>query len=86
MSLFSLGPTIVYQVQQDAATQTFLTGGIAIYHATTEEITVGTTTIERGGGTRPASTSAPGSPSPSPASRPSPRSRLHVMLAEKSRS
>jgi hypothetical protein len=52
VSVVAFGPTIVYQFQRTQRS-TFLTGGIAIYHATTEEITVGTTTIERGGGTRP---------------------------------
>ena len=35
VSLFSIGPTVMYQVQQ-APTQTYLTGGIAIYNATGE--------------------------------------------------
>jgi len=35
VNLFSIGPTVMYQVQQ-APTQTYLTGGIAIYNATGE--------------------------------------------------
>jgi len=35
VSLFSIGPTVMYQVQQ-APTQTYLTGGIAIYNASGE--------------------------------------------------
>jgi len=35
VNLFSIGPTVMYQVQQ-APTQTYLTGGIAVYNATGE--------------------------------------------------
>jgi hypothetical protein len=35
VNLFSIGPTVMYQVQQ-APTQTYLTGGIAIYNASGE--------------------------------------------------
>ena len=47
VSLFSLGPTVVYQMQQ-APTQAFLTGGIAIYHATRTKARVPASTSARG--------------------------------------
>jgi hypothetical protein len=56
VGVFAFGPTILYQTQQ-RPNSTFLAGGIAIYHATRESVTIGSgttaTTIERPGGTRP---------------------------------
>ena len=67
-------------VSAHAATSTFLTGGIAIYHATTEKITVGTTTVERGGGTRPGFNVGTGIAFPLTDFSALAEIRLHVML------
>ena len=57
VSVFAIGPTIVYRLAPATATSGFLTAGIAIYHATKETFTVGSgataVTAERPGGTRP---------------------------------
>jgi len=81
VSVVAFGPTIVYQFQRTQRS-TFLTGGIAIYHATTEEITVGTTTVERGGGTRPGFNVGTGIAFPLTGFSALAEIRFHVMLAE----
>jgi hypothetical protein len=81
VSVFSFGPTILYQFQRTQRS-TFLTGGIAIYHATTETITTGATTIERGGGTRPGFNFGTGLSFPLTDFSALAEIRMHVMLAE----
>jgi hypothetical protein len=68
VNLFSIGPTIMYQTNQ-APTQTFLTGGIAIYNATGE-------------GTRPGFNFGAGLGFPLADFSALSEIRLHVMLAE----
>jgi hypothetical protein len=68
VNLVSVGPTIVYQLQQ-SATQTFLTGGIAIYNATDE-------------GTRPGFNFGSGIAIPLTGFSALAEIRLHVMLAD----
>ena len=82
VSVFSIGPTIVYRLQPATATSSFLTGGIAIYHATTEKITTGTTTIERAGGTRPGFNIGTGINFPLTEFSAMAEVRFHVMLTE----
>ena len=81
VSVFSFGPTILYQFQRTQRS-TFLTGGIAIYHATTETISTGATTIERGGGTRPGFNFGTGLSFPLTDFSALAEIRMHVMLAE----
>jgi hypothetical protein len=85
VSLFAIGPTVLYQMQQ-TPTSTFLTGGIAIYHATTEKITTGTgttaTTVERPGGTRPGFNIGTGISFPLTDFSATAEVRFHVMLTE----
>jgi hypothetical protein len=68
VNLFSIGPTIMYQMNQ-APTQTFLTGGIAIYSASGE-------------GTRPGFNFGTGIGFPLADFSAISEIRLHVMLAE----
>ncbi|HEV7993390.1 MAG TPA: outer membrane beta-barrel protein [Gemmatimonadaceae bacterium] len=68
VSLFNLGPTIVYRMNQTPA-ETFLTGGIAIYHATDE-------------GTRPGFNLGAGIGFPLTDFSALAEIRLHVMLAD----
>jgi hypothetical protein len=68
VNVFSIGPTVVYQLQQ-SATQTFLTGGIAIYNATDE-------------GTRPGFNVGAGIGIPLTGFSALAEIRLHVMLAD----
>lgn len=81
VSVFGFGPTVVYQFQRTQRS-TYLTGGIAIYHATTEKITVGTTTVERGGGTRPGFNIGSGISFPLSGFTALAEVRFNVMLAE----
>jgi hypothetical protein len=86
VSVFAFGPTILYQFQRTQRS-TFLTGGIAIYHATTEEITTttplaGTTTVERAGGTRPGFNVGTGISFPLTDFSALAEVRFHVMLSE----
>ncbi len=67
-NLFSVGPTIVYRLQKSTA-QTFLTGGIAIYNATSE-------------GTRPGFNFGTGIEIPLTGFSASAEARAHVMLAD----
>jgi hypothetical protein len=82
VSVFAIGPTIVYRLQPVTATSGFLTGGIAIYHATTEKFTVGTTTVERAGGTRPGFNVGTGINFPLTDFSAMAEVRFHVMLTE----
>jgi hypothetical protein len=82
VSVFAIGPTIVYRLQPATATSGFLTGGIAIYHATTEKFTVGTTTVERAGGTRPGFNVGTGINFPLTDFSAMAEVRFHVMLTE----
>ena len=82
VSVFAIGPTVVYRMQPATATSTFLTGGIAIYHATTETITTGATTIERPGGTRPGFNIGTGINFPLTEFSAVAEVRFHVMLTE----
>jgi hypothetical protein len=68
VSLFALGPTVMYQVQQ-APTQTFITGGIAIYNASGE-------------GTRPGFNFGGGLGFPLTGFWATAEARMHVMLTE----
>jgi hypothetical protein len=68
VNLFSIGPTVMYQVQR-APTQTFLTGGIAIYNASGE-------------GTRPGFNFGGGIGFPLTGFWATAEARMHVMLAE----
>jgi hypothetical protein len=68
VSLISVGPTIVYKLNQNPA-ETFLTGGIAIYHATDE-------------GTRPGFNFGTGIAFPLTDFTALAEIRLHVMLAD----
>jgi hypothetical protein len=68
VSLFSIGPTVMYQVQQ-APTQTYLTGGIAIYNASGE-------------GTRPGFNFGGGLGFPLTGFWATAEARMHVMLTE----
>jgi hypothetical protein len=68
VNLFSIGPTVMYQIQQ-APTQTFLTGGIAIYNASGE-------------GTRPGFNFGGGLGFPLTGFWATAEARMHVMLAE----
>src|SRR3954470_17772694 len=86
VSLFAFGPTILYQLQRTQRS-TFFTGGIAIYHATTESFTVntpggGTTTVERAGGTRPGFNLGTGIAFPLTDFSALAEVRFHVMLSE----
>lgn len=67
-NLLSLGTTIVYRLQK-SATQTFVSGGIAIYHATNE-------------GTRPGFNAGTGVEIPLTGFSAVAEVRLHVMLAD----
>ncbi|HEX7979185.1 MAG TPA: hypothetical protein VF461_11320 [Gemmatimonadaceae bacterium] len=67
VNLFSIGPTVMYQVQQ-APTQTYLAGGIAIYNATGE-------------GTRPGFNFGGGLGFPLTGFWATADARMHVMLA-----
>ena len=82
VSVFAVGPTIVYRLQPATATSSFVTGGIAIYRATTETITTGTTTIERAGGTRPGFNIGTGINFPLTEFSAIAEVRFHVMLTE----
>ena len=82
VSVFAIGPTIVYRLQPATATSSFLTGGIAIYRATTETITTGTTTVERAGGTRPGFNIGTGINFPLTEFSAMAEVRFHVMLTE----
>jgi hypothetical protein len=68
VSLFSIGPTVMYQIQQ-APTQTYLTGGIAIYNASGE-------------GTRPGFNFGGGLGFPLTGFWATAEARMHVMLSE----
>jgi hypothetical protein len=68
VNLLSVGPTIVYRVQQ-STTNTFVTGGIAIYHATDA-------------GTRPGVNVGTGIEIPLTGFSATGEARLHVMLAD----
>ena len=68
VNLFSIGPTVMYQVQQ-APTQTYLTGGIAIYNASGE-------------GTRPGFNFGGGLGFPLTGFWATAEARMHVMLTE----
>jgi hypothetical protein len=82
VSVLAVGPTIVYRLQPATATSSFVTGGIAIYHATTEKITAGTTTVERPGGTRPGFNVGAGINFPLTDFSALAEARLHVVLTE----
>lgn len=86
VSVFGVGPTIVYRLAPATATSGFLTGGIAIYHATTETFTTGTgttaVTVERPGGTRPGFNIGTGINFPLTDFSAIAEVRLHVMLTE----
>jgi hypothetical protein len=86
VSVFAVGPTIVYRLAPATATSGFLTGGIAIYHATTETFTTGTgitaVTVERPGGTRPGFNIGTGINFPLTDFSAIAEVRLHVMLTE----
>ena len=69
VSLFSIGPTIMYQLRPPPAASTFLTGGIAIYNASGE-------------GTRPGFNVGTGIGFPLTDFSALAEVRLHVMLAE----
>jgi hypothetical protein len=86
VSVFAFGPTILYQFQRTQRSS-FVTGGIAIYHATTEEITGntpggGTITVERAGGTRPGFNLGTGIAFPLTDFSALAEVRFHVMLSE----
>jgi hypothetical protein len=68
VNVISLGPTVVYKLQPSPINP-FLTGGIAIYHATDE-------------GTRPGINFGAGSEIPLTGFSASVEARLHVMLAD----
>ena len=68
VSLFSIGPTVMYQIQQ-APTQAFLTGGIAVYNASGE-------------GTRPGFNFGGGLGFPLTGFWATAEARMHVMLAD----
>jgi hypothetical protein len=68
VSLFSIGPTVMYQLQQ-APTQTYLTGGIAIYNASGE-------------GTHPGFNFGGGLGFPLTGFWATAEARMHVMLAD----
>jgi len=86
VGVFGIGPTIVYRLQPATATSSFLTGGIAIYHATTETFTTGTgttaVTAERPGGTRPGFNIGTGINFPLTEFTALAEVRLHVVLTE----
>jgi len=86
VSVFGIGPTIVYRLQPATATSSFLTGGIAIYHATAETFTTGTgttaVTAERPGGTRPGFNIGTGINFPLTEFTALAEVRLHVVLTE----
>jgi len=85
VSVFAIGPTIVYRLAPATATSGFLTGGIAIYHATTEKLTTGgatPVTVERPGGTRPGFNIGTGINFPLTDFSAMAEVRLHVMLTE----
>jgi hypothetical protein len=87
ISVLSVGPTVLYQVQM-TPTQTYLLGGIAIYHSTEEEVTVNTpggssgTTVTLPGGTRPGFNFGAGIGFPLTGFSAIAEARLHVMLSE----
>jgi hypothetical protein len=68
VSLFSIGPTVMYQIQQ-APTQAFLTGGIAVYNASGE-------------GTHPGFNFGGGLGFPLTGFWATAEARMHVMLAD----
>jgi hypothetical protein len=85
VSVFAIGPTIVYRLAPATATSGFLTGGIAIYHATTEKFSTGgvtPVTVERPGGTRPGFNIGTGINFPLTEFSAIAEVRLHVMLTE----
>ena len=86
VSVFAIGPTIVYRLAPATATSGFLTGGIAIYHATKETFTSGTgttaVTVERPGGTRPGFNFGTGINFPLTDFTALAEVRLHVVLTE----
>ena len=86
VSVFALGPTIVYRLAPETATSGFLTGGIAIYNATKETFTTGTgttaVTVERPGGTRPGFNIGTGINFPLTDFTALAEVRLHVVLTE----
>lgn len=85
VSVFAIGPTIVYRLAPETATSGFLTGGIAIYHATTEKFSTGgitPVTVERPGGTRPGFNIGTGINFPLTDFSAIAEVRLHVMLTE----
>ena len=86
VSVVALGPTIVYRLAPETATSGFLTGGIAIYHATKETFTTGTgtatVTVERPGGTRPGFNIGTGINFPLTDFTALAEVRLHVVLTE----
>ena len=86
VSVFAIGPTIVYRLAPATATSGFLTGGIAIYHATTESFTAGSgttaVTVERPGGTRPGFNIGTGINFPLTEFTALAEVRLHVVLTE----
>jgi len=86
VSVFGLGPTIVYRLNPATSTSSFLTGGIAIYHATKETFTTGTgttaVTVERPGGTRPGFNIGAGLNFPLTEFTALAEVRLHVVLTE----
>jgi len=86
VSIFAVGPTIVYRLAPETATSGFLTGGIAIYHATTESFATGSgttaTTVERPGGTRPGFNIGTGINFPLTQFTALAEVRLHVVLTE----
>ena len=70
VNLFSLGSTIVYKTQGGSAAQSFLTGGIAIYHG------------NDGIGTRPGVNGGGGVDIPLSGFSATGEARLHVVLAD----
>jgi len=86
VSVLGLGPTIVYRLAPATSTSSFLTGGIAIYHATKETFTTGTgttaVTVERPGGTRPGFNIGAGLNFPLTDFTALAEVRLHVVLTE----
>ena len=79
VSVLSFGPTVLYQVQM-TPTQTYLTGGIAIYHATTEKSPTGAEISA--GGTRPGFNFGAGIGFPLTGFSAIAEARMHVMLSE----
>jgi hypothetical protein len=82
VTVTEIGPTIVYRLAPATETSTFLAGGIAIYHATTEKIVTGATTVERPGGTRPGFNFGAGVNFPLSGFWATAEARMHVMLTE----